>query len=213
MFGCLSYGTRVTLADGTQEKIGKIVNQRMPVEVLSYDPTVGKIVPKKVVSWFDNGVTDEFLQITVARPGGNGRAQMGLTSNHLVRTPGGWREAGELSVGDRVMLSQPHRLSPRQREVIRGGLMGDGALSPSRIPGSLGTRFRMGHGAKQLDYLDWKASLFANIGQSRTVNAKGAGFVDLTPLPELADLRQAVYAQDGGKTFDWDFLKALTPLS
>src|SRR5919109_3215623 len=57
MFGCLSYGTRVTLADGTQEKIGKIVNQRMPVEVLSYDPKVGKIVPKKVVNWFDNGET------------------------------------------------------------------------------------------------------------------------------------------------------------
>src|SRR4051812_4706541 len=103
MFGCCSYGTRITLADGTQEKIGKIVNQRMPVEVLSYDPAVGKIVPKKVVNWFDNGVTDEFLQITVARPGGNGRAQMGLTRNHLVRTPGGWREAGQLAVGDRVM--------------------------------------------------------------------------------------------------------------
>ena len=28
MFGCMSYATRVTLADGTQEKIGKIVNQR-----------------------------------------------------------------------------------------------------------------------------------------------------------------------------------------
>src|SRR5215472_4364525 len=38
MFGCMSYGTRVTLADGTQEKIGKIVNQRLDVEVLSYDP-------------------------------------------------------------------------------------------------------------------------------------------------------------------------------
>src|SRR5437764_4807934 len=40
MFGCFSYGTRVTLADGSQEKIGKIVNQRLPVEVLSYDPEV-----------------------------------------------------------------------------------------------------------------------------------------------------------------------------
>ena len=29
MFGCMAYTTRVTLADGTQEKIGKIVNQRM----------------------------------------------------------------------------------------------------------------------------------------------------------------------------------------
>src|SRR5437016_4020064 len=58
MFGCFSYGTRVTLADGSQEKIGKIVNQRLPVEVLSYDPEAGSVVPKKVVNWFDNGRTD-----------------------------------------------------------------------------------------------------------------------------------------------------------
>ncbi len=212
MFGCLSYNTRVTLADGSQEKIGKIVNQKLPVEVLSYDPDLGAVVPKKVVNWFDNGVTEEFLQFTVARPGGNGRAQMALTSNHLVRTPGGWREAGEIKAGDRVMLAQAHRLSDQQWQVVLGGLMGDGALSPSRIPGSLGTRFRMGHGAKQVDYLDWKASLFGNIAQSRSVSSRGAAFVDLTPLPELAELRQAVYLA-GKKVLSYDYLKAITPLS
>ena len=213
MFGCLSYGTMVTLADGSQEKIGKIVNQKMDVEVLSYDPDLGRVVPKRIVNWFDNGVSDTFLQFTIAKPGGNGRAQMGLTINHLVRTPGGWREAGEIFAGDRVMISQPHLLSPQQRQVVLGGLMGEGNLSPSRIKGSLGTRFRMGHGAKQLDYLDWKASLFGNIGQSRRVNAKGAGFVDLTPLPELAELREAVYWGDGKKTLSYEYLKALTPLA
>ena len=213
MFGCLSYGTMVTLADGSQEKIGKIVNQKMDVEVLSYDPDLGRVVPKRIVNWFDNGVSDTFLQFTIAKPGGNGRAQMGLTINHLVRTPGGWREAGEIFAGDRVMISQPHLLSPQQRQVVLGGLMGEGNLSPSRIKGSLGTRFRMGHGAKQLDYLDWKASLFSNIGQSRRVNAKGAGFVDLTPLPELAELREAVYWGDGKKTLSYEYLKALTPLA
>ena len=45
MFGCMSYTTRVTLADGTQEKIGKIVNQRLDVEVLSYDPRAGSCRP------------------------------------------------------------------------------------------------------------------------------------------------------------------------
>ena len=213
MFGCLSYDTMVTLADGSQEKIGKIVNQKMDVEVLSYDPDLGRVVPKRIVNWFDNGVSDTFLQFTIAKPGGNGRAQMGLTVNHLVRTPGGWREAGEIFAGDRVMISQPHLLSPQQRQVVLGGLMGDGNLSPSRIKGSLGTRFRMGHGPKELDYLDWKASLFGNIGQSRRVNAKGAGFVDLTPLPELAELREAVYWGDGKKTLSYEYLKALTPLA
>ncbi len=213
MFGCFSYSTRIELADGTSEKIGKIVNQKLPVEVLSYDPELGRVVPKRVVNWFDNSVTDQFLQITVAKPGGNGRAQMGVTANHLVRTPGGWREAGELIAGDRVMLAQTHRLSPQQWQVVLGGLMGDGALSPSRIKGSLGTRYRMGHGAKQVDYLDWKASLFGNIKQSRSTNAKGAAFVDLTPLPELAELRQAVYLGDGRKHLSYDYLKALTPLA
>ena len=42
MYGCFHYSTRVVLADGTTEKIGKIVNQRLPVEVLSYDPKVGR---------------------------------------------------------------------------------------------------------------------------------------------------------------------------
>ncbi len=213
MFGCLSYGTRVTLADGTQEKIGKIVNGRLPVEVMSYDPELGRVVPKRVVNWFDNGLTDHFLQITVAKPSGNGRAQMGLTANHLVRTPGGWREAGELVAGDRVMLAEKHRLSPQQWQVVLGGLMGDAALSPSRVPGSLGTRYRMGHGPRQRDYLDWKASLFGNFEQSRRTDRRGAAFVDLTPLPELAELRQAVYWGDGKKHLSYDYLKALTPLS
>jgi recombination protein RecA len=45
MFGCGSYYTKITLADGTQEMIGKIVNQKMPVEVLSYDRELDRIVP------------------------------------------------------------------------------------------------------------------------------------------------------------------------
>ena len=210
MFGCFSYGTRITLADGTQEKIGKIVNQRMPVEVLSYDPDLGKVVPRKVVNWFDNGVTDEFLQITVAKPGGNGRAQMGVTANHLIRTPGGWREAGELIVGDRVLEALPHRLSSFQWEVVLGGLMGDGALSSTRS--GHGARFRWGHGAKQVEYGDWKASLFANMTVSRSTNADGAVFHDVQPLPELAELRQAVYVA-GKKVYSDHYLKQLTPLS
>jgi recombination protein RecA len=210
LFGCLSYGTRVTLADGTQEKIGKIVNQRLPVEVLSYDPEAGTVVPKKVVGWFDNGRTDGFLQFTVARPAGNGHSSFACTPNHQIRTPAGWREAGELAVGDRVMQAIPHRLSGFQWEVLLGGLMGDSALSPTRS--GHGARLRFGHGARQVAYADWKASLFANIGVSRSTNAKGAVFFDLQPLPELAELRQAVYI-GGKKVFGHDHLKRLTPLS
>jgi recombination protein RecA len=216
MFGCASWYTYVTLADGTRERIGKIVNQKMPVEVLSYDPDSGKMVPRKVVNWFNNGQTDEFLHFTVERAGGgtgHGRAIMDLTRNHLVRTPGGWREAGDIVVGDRVMLAQPSLLSEMQVQVILGGLMGDGNLSKPVRTDDASARFRMGHGAKQAAYLDWKVSLLANIPHAKTENAKGAVFADFTPLAELGELRETVYFGDGKKHLTWEYLKSLTPLA
>jgi len=210
MFGCMSYETRVTLADGTQEKIGKIVNQKMDVEVLSYDFDRDEFVPRKIVNWFDNGPTDEFLQFTVARGSGNGRSQFAATSNHLISTPYGWQHAGDLREGDTVLQAVTHRLSPFQWEVLLGSLMGDGALSPTRS--GHGARFRWGHGHKQANYASWKRSLFGNIDVSESSNDSGAVFCDMQPLPELADLRDAVYVA-GKKVLSWDYLKRLTPLS
>jgi recombination protein RecA len=212
MFGCLSYGTRVKLADGTTEKIGKIVNQRMDVEVLSYDPDADKIVPRRIVNWFDNGDAERFLQFTVEKSSGNGKAQFAATENHLIRTPGGWREAGEILPGDRVMVGETLRLGPQQWQVVMGSLMGDGNLSPNRR-GRRGVRFRLGHGARQHDYLDWKVSMLGNIPVSRRENAKGAVFADFTPLPELHELQQSMYLVPGKRVLTEEFLKALTPLA
>src|SRR5580704_599063 len=65
MFGCVSGDSRVVLADGTTERIDRIVKGRLPVEVLSYDQDLGRVVSKKVVNWFDNGPTSDFLNISV----------------------------------------------------------------------------------------------------------------------------------------------------
>jgi recombination protein RecA len=212
MFGCLSWDTQITLADGTQEFIGKIVNQRLPVEVLSYDVDRDEFVPRKVVNWFNNGWTEEFLHITVAQSGptGKGRSKFAATPNHLISTPNGWQHAGDLRVGDEVLRPVDHRLSGFQWDVLLGTLMGDGALSPTK--NGLAARLRLGHGAKQARYADWKASLFANIGSCRSTNAKGAVFHDLPPLQELAELRRAVYLGDQ-KVLSYDYLKRLTALS
>ncbi len=211
MFGCFSYGTRVQLADGSTEKIGKIVNQKLPVEVLSYDPGTDTVVPRRVVNWFDNGVADQFLQFTVGRSGGNGRSQFAATGNHLIRTPGGWRHAGELGVGDRVLVNEPKRLSDQQLQVVLGSLLGDGSIS-SNGHNRNGVRFRMGHGAAQQEYLHWKTSLLGNIGHSWRTDDRGAGFVDFTPLPELSEIHDAVYIGDR-KVISDEYLKALTPLA
>jgi recombination protein RecA len=216
LFGCGSWDTKVTLADGSQELLGKIVTQRMQVEVRSYDFELGCFVPRKVVNWFNNGPTPEFLRFTVERAAGgsgHGRATMSMTANHLVMTPGGWREAGELLPGDRVMLAQPHRLGPSQWQIVLGSLMGDGCLSAPVNGSPDSARLRFGHGAKQKAYLDWKVNAFANISHGRSTNAKGAVFADFSPLAELGELRQAVYLGDGKKHLSWDYLKQLDALS
>ena len=211
MFGCFSYGTRVQLADGSTEKIGKIVNNRLPVEVLSYDSTSDSIVPRKIVNWFDNGRAEQFLQFTVARSGKNGRAQFAATPNHLIRTPAGWAEAGEILPGDRVLTAERTLLSEQQLQVILGSLLGDGSLAPNP-KGRTAARFRIRHGARQHAYLDWKTSLLGNIGHSTRINGRGAKLVDFTPLPELHELWSSVYL-GGKKVVSEEYLKALTPLA
>jgi len=216
LFGCLTYDTKISLADGTKRRIGDIVENRAAVDVLSYDPDLNAVVPKRVVKWFDNGPTRDFVKLSV-RTGATGSGHPGttsleLTSNHLVRTPGGWREAGELIPGDRVMAPQQVLLSDQQWQVVLGGLMGDGNLSQPVAHDGCSARFRMGHGAKQTDYVDWKASLLGNVKQCRSVRSNGSVHVDLTPLAELAELREVVYWGDG-KNITWEYLKALTPLA
>lgn len=215
MFGCFQYATHVTLADGSQEKIGKIVNQKLPVEVMAVNPETGVVEAKKVVNWFDNGNAEEFLQFTVYKPEGNGRAQFAATANHQISTPGGWRAAGELTSGDRVLMPLPRYLSPQQRQLVLGSLMGDGSVSPKRDhsngPG-MKSRFRFGHGPKQNGYAQWKADLLAGVPVSISPHSKGGLMVETTPLIELDELRQSVYVA-GKKVFSWDYLKELTPFA
>ena len=215
MFGCFQYSTRVTLADGTQEKIGKIVNQKLDLEVMAVDPETGEVAPRKIVNWYDNGNADEFLQFTVYKPQGNGRAQFSATANHLISTPAGWREAGEILVGDRVLMPLKHRLSDQQRQLVLGGLMGDGAISPkpdhSTGPG-IKSRFRFGHGPKQDAYASWKSELLEGVPVTLSRHTSGGLMVETTPLVELDELREAVYV-GGKKVFSWDYLKELTPFA
>ncbi len=210
MFGCLSYKSRVRLADGRAEWIGRIVNRRLPVEVLSWDPARGDMVPRRVVSWFNNGRTERFLQVTAQYPGGNGRAQVSCTEDHPILTPRGYRRARKLRIGDEVMVAVEHRLSPGQRQVILGGLMGDGLLSPAGRQ-ARSVRFRMGHGQKQIPYVAWKASLLGDVAKAHSQAGKTAGSVNTMPLPELYPLYREVYLS-GGKHFSQDYLRSLTPL-
>ena len=195
MFGCFHYNTRVTLADGTSEKIGKIVNQKLPVEVLSYDPASGKIEPRRVVNWFDNGPTDHFVQFEV-EGGPSGRRCFAVTENHIIFTPAGEVPAGELEVGDEVLASVgDFTLTDDQLQLLMGSGLGDGSI---RTVGAHTASFRVAHGPEQLEYVQWKHRMLQPFAHNLGAMGNGTGF-DTVAMPALADLRADLYDAQGGR--------------
>lgn len=183
-WGCFNYATRVTLSDGTQEKIGKIVNQKLPVEVMSFDPATGKISPKKVVGWHDNGPTDSFLRFFCESAGeGKNRSTFACTDNHLIFTPGMVGvPAKSLKQGDMVLTSGRVRFNEDQMACALSQVLGDGSLRQSGQRVSL----RVKHGWAQEEYAKWKSSIFGERLIGSTENKAGDywGF-DLSPTCDL----------------------------
>jgi recombination protein RecA len=205
MFGCLSYDTRVILADGRPERIGRIVRRRLPVEVLSYDPTNGRIEPRRIVDWFDNGVTDSFIQFEV-RGGPARRRCFAVTPNHLVFTPKGEVPAGHLRVGDEVLFSMPdYKLTEEQWQVLVGGSLGDGSL---RLVGKYSAQFRVAHAPRQKDYLAWKHRMLLPFSGPIGPFGNGIGFNTLS-MPALVPLRHALYGEGGVRTVTTQILESL----
>lgn len=199
MFGCFHYNSRVVLANGTTEKIGKIVNQRLPVEVMSFDPETGECRPRKVIDWHDNGNADFFLQFEVEGIGGSGTSRFGVTPNHMIFTPKGEVAAGELSVGDDVWGKGMFQFNESQRQVALGSVLGDGSL---RKTGRHTVSLRIGHGANQLDYARWKKEILGDsVGWSGKTGSEGWGF-DTKTSCDLLDLHEESYTKQGRKVGD-----------
>jgi len=206
MFGCFHYDARVVLADGSTEKIGKIVNQRMPVEVMSMDPDTGEIRPRRVVEWYDNGETDEWLQFEVEAGGGSGKRKFACTPNHVIFTPDGERQAWEIEEGDEVLVGvKQYALSDDQMKLILGSLLGDGSL---RYASAHNAHFRVGHGERQREYCEWKQAMLSPFANKIGRTGNGIGF-DTIPMRQLAALRDAVYAADGRKAVSVELLSQL----
>jgi recombination protein RecA len=207
MFGCFHADAQVMLADGTSEKIGDIVKQKMPLEVVSYDVTTGEFEPRQIVNWFNNGPADLFLQFKV--DANNGHNSFSCTPNHLLLSEYGYKPAGELKVGDRLMTMVEYYLSPLQEEVVMGSLLGDGSLLQIS---DYNAALRVGHGQAQDAYCLWKKSLFEGLIDSETTDMCGGHSFDTIPMYELTKLRRDNY-DEKGKNPSQVLIDRLTPLA
>jgi len=131
-WGCFHYHTAVTLANGTTEKIGKIVHQQRPLEVLSYNRATQQFEPHPIVNWYDNGETNLFLQFTVGDE--LTTHQFTCTSNHLLLTPNGYQMAGKLNPGDQLITAKSFEISPLLEQLLWGTLLKNATSPPDPFP-------------------------------------------------------------------------------
>lgn len=191
MFGCFSHDSKVMLADGSTEKIGKLVNQQIPAQVLSYNFETKQTEAKEITDWHKNGQTDSFLQFFVQNHTGNGRRGFSCTADHKIYTPHGWRKAKELNVGDEITTRiTDTALSPKQEELIVGSLLGDGNIKKE---GEQTAYFREEHGPEQAPYVSWLADEMGDITRTVSETGRGTAVMETKALLRIGDLYELFY--------------------
>lgn len=160
---CFVGSTRVLLADGSTESIKNIVDQKLDVEVMSFDKRTGEVSAKRIIDWKDNGpkLTSDLVTVTYRSFDHNGvasNAQFTATKNHKIWSDGKWVKAGDLVEGDVLHLSLPKDCySDDQEQVIFGSLLGDGVFAAHDR--SIGWNVTYNHARHQVPYMMWKASM------------------------------------------------------
>ena len=95
-----------------------------------------------------------------------------------------------------LVAAKQYALSDDQMKLILGSLLGDGSL---RYASAHNAAFRVGHGERQREYVEWKHSMLAPFANGIAPTGNGIGF-DTIPMRQLAVLRDAVYTAEGRKT-------------
>lgn len=186
---CLTYNSRVMLADGSWKYIGEIVSKRLQIDVLSWNRETGEVEPKKVTGWARYKSSGHVFRISVSGARNRERMrQFRCTENHKIfMADGSEKLAKDILVGDEVMV-RGRFLTSLQRSFLLGSLLGD--CSVSKTSGGKVAKFV--HGGKQLRYLEFKRRLFPDSGQIYEAPSgyKKGGVVYGFSTPRIDDLDQ-----------------------
>jgi len=186
---CFYSGAKVILADGSRKEIGKIVNNKLKVNVLSYNRKTGKTELKKVINWFKRNSKDvEWFKIITTNSKRGFQAPNVTKEHKYFIVDKGWVQVKDLKIRDKILIPIPYP-NKIQEQVIIGSILGDGGLSRIKEKQQNGKfpHLTLGHKKDQLNYLKFKFKLLENLTASKIKIAKKA-FVD-----ELGYKRQAFY--------------------
>jgi hypothetical protein len=204
--GCLNYGSLVCLDNGKKLEIGKIVNNKMKLNVLSYNEKTQRVESQPIINWYKNGTTKDWKTIKIK--GSHGQAiHIHCTSNHKIMTSGGWVEAQNIKENMLIPVYE-WSINEIQKQMLLGTLLGDSSMS--------GGVFACGHSIKQKQLLELKSKILGSmiVKKENRISGYGSKMIRIvsskTPITHYLT---NICIIDNKKTINNNWLKELTPLS
>jgi uracil-DNA glycosylase family 4 len=154
---CLRYNAQVQLADGSWERIGRLVRSRYEGEVMSVGAD-GALVPRRVTGWHATPLAGRRvfrLSYKTCKSAGVSKVGVQLTGDHPVLTERGYVPVEGLKTGDRIATGQG--LSALARDVVCGTVLGDGCLQGAS------SHLTFSHSHRQESYARFKSKLLAEL--------------------------------------------------
>lgn len=215
--GCFTYRTPILTSEGLIP-IGKIVNNQLSVDVLTYDRDAGICEYRPIAAYHKKPATKGWIRVTARSvKHGASRRQVVCTPDHRFLTDQGYVEAERLEPGMTV-YETGLRLSEECKQAILGMLLGDSSILQPRATSRYG--FTIGHGKPQSDYFGFKRVLFGPLVKETT--PQRGGFDGSTPnrrgysrvVPDLHELIASTCIGPDGKKFVTEtWIDSLTPIS
>lgn len=103
----------------------------------------------------------------------------------------------------RIIQMRQETLSQEQTELVIGSLLGDGYL----VRTTKGFAFRVNHGLKQKEYVDWKFNILRNLVNSAPKSSGSCYYFRTVSHPYFEFLRQKFYP-DGKRMLPVDLVEA-----
>ena len=218
---CFPWGIDVMTDQGPMP-IGKIVNQKKQVQVLSWNSTTRQLEYKRVVNYWKRPADhDQLVELEYHARGRRGvftTHDLRCTPNHKIYQLDGTKVEAKDTAGKCILVPA---LKPNQYQVdvLVGSLLGDGSLQIHNGPFPA---FQERHCQAQQAYLEFKADVLSDFSD-RVVKPYDAGYAGFNvgqtmyewatlAQPEFAKLHSAFYGR-GDRGVPDNIEELLTPLA
>jgi DNA polymerase III gamma/tau subunit len=225
---CLDYNCKIELKDGSRVRIGKIVNNKIPAEVLSFNFQKNCFEYKKITNWFKNSKKEVFDWCFKSTKT-NKIFKLRASENHKIFSSNDDEiRLADLNESDKIKVVQRTKCQTRKKAYdyktrkfsigrealmfIMGTLIGDGSISKRKL-----SRIRFNHSVQQRNWIELKKEILGDlVATYNEIDNEGYGekLLNLTTLSckELNDIYDELII-DGKKTITRSFLNKLDPIS